>query len=133
MSNIATALIVIDGLIATLQMKSEIGIQVSELQMLKQLILPTPVFKPVVEYVGHPAQLAPIKPGSPPPFTDETPAVQPALRAAPMALFPTMCSLQSVIDLGISQLPITTPNAVTGLLMTYHNTLLDQVQSCKPQ
>lgn len=54
-----------------------------------------------------------------------------ALRAAPMGLFPTMASLQSVVDMAISQLPINTPNAVNALLMTYHNTLLDQVQACK--
>lgn len=52
---------------------------------------------------------------------------QTALRAVPMGLFPTMGSLQQVIDLANSQLPINTPNAVLGLLMTYHNTMLKAI------
>lgn len=47
-----------------------------------------------------------------------------ALRAAPVGLFPTMDSLESVLDLGISQLPITNPNELVCLLMTFQNTLL---------
>ena len=46
------------------------------------------------------------------------------VRAHPMNLFPTMVTLGSVVELGISQLPIMTPNALVCLLMTYHNTLL---------
>lgn len=42
----------------------------------------------------------------------------------PMGLFPTMESLQSVVDLAYSQMPITNSNQMLGLLMTYHNTLL---------
>lgn len=57
---------------------------------------------------------------------------QPAVLPVTMGLFPTMGSLQQVIDLGNSQLPITTPNALFSLLCIYHNTLLEQVQSCKP-
>lgn len=60
-----------------------------------------------------------------------TPEAQPILRSTVMGLFPTMQSLQSVVDLAVSQLPITTPNAVNALLMTYHNSLLYQVDSCK--
>jgi hypothetical protein len=41
-----------------------------------------------------------------------------------MGLFPTAGSLQEVIDLAHSQLPIHHKNQVTSLLMTYHNTLL---------
>ena len=67
---------------------------------------------------------APIKPES----TDN---VQPALRAAPMSVFPTMESLQSVIDLANSQLPVQTPNVMLGLLMSYHNSLLYQVECVK--
>ena len=54
--------------------------------------------------------------------------VQPGLRPVRMTLFPTMDSLDAVIDLGISQLPINTPNALVGILMTYHNSLLKQVE-----
>lgn len=46
------------------------------------------------------------------------------VRAHPMSLFPTLVSLESVLELGLSQLPVMTPNALVCLLMTYHNTLL---------
>lgn len=39
-------------------------------------------------------------------------------------LYPTMGDLKSVVDYGISQLPLTNANQVTTLLMAYHNTLL---------
>lgn len=41
-----------------------------------------------------------------------------------MPLFPTMGSLQEVIDMADSQLPITNKNDISALLFTYHNTLL---------
>lgn len=53
--------------------------------------------------------------------------IKPLLRAVPMALFPTMGSLQDVIDLAESRLPISTKNDVITLLGTYHNTLLKQL------
>lgn len=46
------------------------------------------------------------------------------VQAHPMGLFPTMDNLESVLELGLSQLPITTPNQLVCLLMTYHNTLM---------
>lgn len=49
---------------------------------------------------------------------------QPQLRAAPMGLFPTLGSLQEVVNYGESKLPITDKNDLFSLLMTYHNTLL---------
>lgn len=52
---------------------------------------------------------------------------QPQLRAVPMALFPTLGSLQEVVDLAESRLPITDKNEMLSLLMTYHNTLLTQL------
>ena len=55
---------------------------------------------------------------------------QPQLRAAPMALFPTLGSLQDVVDFAESKLPIMDKNDLFSLLMTYHNTLL-KVSSCK--
>ena len=55
------------------------------------------------------------------------PLTQPAaLRAVPMSLFPTMGSLQEVVDLAESKLPITSPNELFSLLMTYHNTLIQE-------
>lgn len=50
--------------------------------------------------------------------------VQPALRPVTMGLFPTMGSLQSVVDLANAQLPVQNPNSMLVLLMIYHNTLL---------
>ena len=50
--------------------------------------------------------------------------LQPLLRAVPMALFPTLGSLQEVVDFAESKLPITDKNELFSLLMTYHNTLL---------
>jgi hypothetical protein len=52
------------------------------------------------------------------------PVETPALRAVQMGLYPTLDSVSSVIDMGIAQLPIQTPNALISLLMTYHNTLI---------
>jgi len=49
---------------------------------------------------------------------------QPALRPVTMGLFPTMGSLQQVVDLANSQLPVQNPNSMLVLLMIYHNTLL---------
>ena len=49
---------------------------------------------------------------------------KPPLRAVSMALFPTMDSLQDVMDLAQSRLPVTDHNEMLSLLFTYHNTLL---------
>ena len=55
---------------------------------------------------------------------------QPPLRAVQMALFPTLGSLQEVVDFAESKLPITDKNEMFSLLMTYHNTMLKEIQ-CK--
>jgi hypothetical protein len=41
-----------------------------------------------------------------------------------MNVFPTLGSLQEVVDLANSKLPITNRNEMHSLLMIYHNTLL---------
>lgn len=46
-----------------------------------------------------------------------------------MTLFPHMDSLQSCVDMVISQLPLNNKNAAVGALMTYHNTLIKQLES----
>ena len=51
----------------------------------------------------------------------------PSLRAVPMSLFPTLGSLQEVVDLAESKVPVTNRNEMYSLLMTYHNTLLSQM------
>lgn len=58
------------------------------------------------------------------------PNPQPLLRAAPMALFPTLGSLQEVVDFAKSKLPVSDENEMFALLMTYHNTLLKELR-CK--
>lgn len=54
----------------------------------------------------------------------ETSDLHPALRPVHLGLFPTMDSLESVVDMGLAQLPINTPNQLVGILMAYHNTML---------
>lgn len=48
----------------------------------------------------------------------------PPIRAVPMNLFPTMDTVESVIELGVSQLPIIDRNSLVTLFGVYHNTLL---------
>lgn len=55
---------------------------------------------------------------------DESIGMIPAFRPVPASLYPTLDNLESVVMLGISQLPITNTNQLRVLLMTYHNTLL---------
>jgi hypothetical protein len=52
--------------------------------------------------------------------------LHPPLRAVHMPLFPTLGSLQEVVDYADSKLPITDRNDMFSLMMTYHNTLLKQ-------
>jgi hypothetical protein len=42
----------------------------------------------------------------------------------PVGLFPTMDSLEDVMDYAESKLPVTNKNDMTSILYTYHNTLL---------
>ena len=51
-------------------------------------------------------------------------SIEPPIQAVPMTLFPTMGSLQEVVDLAHSKLPIQDGNAMQAILATYHNTLL---------
>lgn len=62
-------------------------------------------------------------------MTDKTPVI-PIIKAEVMALFPTLDSLQDVIELGNSKLPITSQNDLYSLLITYHNTLIKELK-CK--
>ncbi len=49
------------------------------------------------------------------------------LRAVPLALFPTMGSLQEVVDIADAKLPIVNKNEVISLLMIMLNTVLAQL------
>lgn len=49
---------------------------------------------------------------------------EPSLRAVPMNVFPTLGSLQEVVDLANSKLPITNRNEMHSLLMIFQNTML---------
>lgn len=53
---------------------------------------------------------------------------EPPIQAVPMTLFPTMSSLQEVVDLAHSKLPIQDGNAMHSILMIYHNTLLGLIK-----
>lgn len=50
------------------------------------------------------------------------------LAAVPQPIYPTLGSLQEVIDLADSKLPVITRNEMVSLLATYHNTLLKLIQ-----
>lgn len=50
-----------------------------------------------------------------------------AILAVHQGLFPTLGSLNEVIDLANSKMPITCHNELHSLLMTYHNTMLKQL------
>ena len=54
---------------------------------------------------------------------------QPPLRAVPMSLFPTLGSLQEVVQLAESKIPVTNKNDMFSLLMTYQNTLLKELHN----
>ena len=59
------------------------------------------------------------------------PTIQTQLPLPPvrMPIFPTAGSLQEVLELGMSKLPITNKNDLVAILSTYHNTLLAQLQA----
>lgn len=59
------------------------------------------------------------------PTKKEQADLHPALRPVHLGLFPTMDSLESVVDMGIAQLPITSSNQLVGVLMAYHNTMIE--------
>jgi hypothetical protein len=50
------------------------------------------------------------------------------IQLGPMNLYPTLDSLQSVVDLAYSQLPGVPANRVLSLLMTYHNSLIAKLE-----
>ncbi len=68
----------------------------------------------------------------PTPQPNPTPA-QPPLRAVPMSLFPVCSSLQDVMELAETKLPITNRNELVSLLMTFQNTLLKVLEDEKTQ
>ena len=45
-----------------------------------------------------------------------------------MSLYPTMESLQEVVELAESKMPITSRNELFSLLMTFQNTLLKEIE-----
>lgn len=49
---------------------------------------------------------------------------KPGLKPEPMGIFPTMDNLQDVVDYAQTKVPVESKNEITGILMTYHNTLL---------
>jgi len=51
------------------------------------------------------------------------------IRPVPMTLYPTLNNLDEVIHLAKSKLPMKDLNKVYGLLMVYHNTLLNHLKA----
>lgn len=58
-------------------------------------------------------------------------ASQPPIRAVPLGLFPTAGSLQEAVELAFSRMPVLNQNEMLSILMTYHNTLLAQIEKEK--
>lgn len=56
--------------------------------------------------------------------------LQPMQHPIYMGLYPTLGSLQEVMDFADSKLPITNKNDLIAILYTYHNTMLKEL-SCK--
>lgn len=109
------AMLYLDGLIAGVEANSEILVHLSELQLLKQLLQASTnkAYKHTQAKGTHIVKKS---------------ELQPSLRAVVSPLFPTMDSPQSVMDMAVSQLPITTPNVITNILMTFQNTLLQDIK-----
>ena len=51
-----------------------------------------------------------------------------SLKPVPMTLYPTMNSLQEVVNLATSRIPVVHQNEMVSILMTYQNTLLKQLE-----
>lgn len=47
-----------------------------------------------------------------------------ALLAEPMGMFPTMGSLEEVMDYAVAKIQVTNKNDLAAILFIYHNTLL---------
>lgn len=61
-----------------------------------------------------------------------TSTTSPAISPSKMPIYPTMDSLQAVVELAYSQFPGIPQNTVLGVLFIYHNTLLAQLEKEKP-
>jgi len=57
--------------------------------------------------------------------------LQPPLRAVPMSLFPAMETLDDAVHYCKSHFPKSDSQKLVGLLMLYHNTLIDQLNQEK--
>ena len=51
-----------------------------------------------------------------------------SLKPVPMTLYPTMGSLQEVVNLATSRIPVVHQNEMVSILMTFQNTLLKQLE-----
>jgi len=58
---------------------------------------------------------------------------QTTLTTTPLDLFPALDTIQDVVALAQSQLPIHHHNQITTLLRIYHNTLLKELSCKSPQ
>ncbi len=49
---------------------------------------------------------------------------QSGLRPVRLGMYPVLDNLESVVEMGNSQLPVETPNQLMAILMVYHNTMV---------
>lgn len=56
---------------------------------------------------------------------------KPKLAPVPQNVFPTMDSLQDVVEYAEAKVPVESKNEITGILMIYHNTFLKVINRAK--
>lgn len=118
-SPLGFCLTMLEGLIAGVEAKSEIPVQHNELTTLKLMI--------TRELEAQARQQKPC-------IALVQDVVLPmTISFDPKPVYPTMASLRAVLDLAYSQLPGVPTNIVFGLFMTYHNTLLKEIERGKDQ
>lgn len=54
-----------------------------------------------------------------------------ALRAVPMSVFPTLTSLDEAMNTALAATPVVSKNEMRTLIMSYHNTLLAELNKTK--
>lgn len=64
-------------------------------------------------------------------MTDSAKTIKPPFQPAFMNLYPAMNSVEEVIALALSKIPVTHQNEMVSILMTYHNTLMKEIHNDK--
>lgn len=106
---VGLVLTILGGLIAGIEMNSSIPPQLSELRTMHQLL--------TADYMSRNKEAWQ-------PINNTPRKIEPRR----MGIYPTLESLQSVVDLARGQLPSVPLNTIMSLFMTYHNTLLSELE-----